>query len=88
MGGRSRNWPNGSTRRWRKTRQMVLDRDNHTCRLRLDGCTTTATHVHHTVDRVTAGDSIDHLLAACAHCNLKLGDPTKHDATPHRRRRW
>lgn len=86
--GRSRNWPNGSSRRWRIIRQKVLERDNHTCRLRLEGCTTEATQVHHIVDRATSGDDMDHMVASCQDCNLTVGDPTKHDPTPRRRTQW
>jgi hypothetical protein len=72
----SRGWEGGSTRQWRKTRQRVLVRDGHRCQLRLPGCTGRAEHVHH-VNGKAAGDGLRNLLAACAHCNLSLGDPTK-----------
>ncbi len=72
----SRNWPNGSTTRWRKTRQQVLERDRHRCMLRIPGiCTEIATHVHHTESRSLVGDNPDYLVAACAPCNWHTGDP-------------
>lgn len=42
----SKTWANGSTRRWRHIRRLVLERDQHRCRLQLAGCTTIATHAH------------------------------------------
>ncbi|MDG4809933.1 hypothetical protein O7634_24545 [Micromonospora sp. WMMD1120] len=74
----SRSWEGGSTRAWRRTRALVLVRDGYLCQLRLPGvCTTTATHVHHTAGRSVTGDDPAYLVASCAPCNLKLGDPTK-----------
>lgn len=55
----------------------MLQRDGHTCRLQLPGCTTIATHVHHTQGRSTTGDDPAYLVAACAPCNLAVGDPTR-----------
>lgn len=83
----SRSWAKGSTRRWRKVRAHVLERDGHRCRLMLDGCTFKATHVHHTAGR-SAGDDPANLVAACEHCNLKVGDPTTTDPAPNTRTRW
>ena len=68
-------WPNGSTRAWRKTRALVLERDGHICQLQIpEVCLGTATHVHHIQDRDIVGDdpapwglalaSLDHLPAA------------------------
>jgi len=85
----SRNWRHGSTRAWRRTRAQVLARDSWECQLRLDGCTTLATHVHHTHGRGITGDDPAHLVATCAHCNLATGDPTRQpDPTPRPRTRW
>ena len=86
----SRSWAKGSTRQWRRTRAAVLARDGYRCTLQLDdGCTTIATHVHHVHGRTTTGDDPAHCVAACAHCNLKLGDPTKApDPAPTPRTRW
>jgi len=85
----SRAWAKGSTRAWRRTRLAVLVRDSWECQLRLDGCTVIATHVHHVHGRCITGDDPAHLVAACAHCNLKAGDPTRTpDPTPRPRTRW
>lgn len=67
----------GSTRAWRTTRARVLARDGYRCRLRLDVCTDRATCVHHTRGRSVTGDDPRYLVAACAPCNLQVGDPTK-----------
>jgi 5-methylcytosine-specific restriction endonuclease McrA len=77
-------WRGGSTRAWRRTRALVLVRDGYTCQLRLDGCTTQATHVHHTAGRSVTGDNPTYLVASCEHCNLTLGDPTKHTDPPNK----
>jgi 5-methylcytosine-specific restriction endonuclease McrA len=37
--------------------------------------------VHHLAGK-GAGDDPANLVAACQHCNLKVGDPTKHDPDP------
>lgn len=92
----SRSWVGGSTRAWRRVRAHVLARDGHRCRLRLPGvCTALATHVHHTHGRAVTGDDPDYLVAACAPCNLKIGDPAKprrperpSDPDPRPRTRW
>jgi len=83
----SRGWAGGSTRAWRRTRARVLDRDGYACRLRLDGCTGRASHVHHTLGK-EHGDDEAQLVAACAHCNLKTGDPERHDPAPKPRTSW
>jgi 5-methylcytosine-specific restriction endonuclease McrA len=74
-------WNSGSSRRWRELRAKVLARDGHTCQLRIDGiCTHRATHVHH-LDGKRSGDNPDRLVAACAPCNLHVGDPTRSSRT-------
>ena len=80
----SKGWDGGSTRAWRRKRKRVLERDSYRCQLKLEGCTGRATHVHH-VKGKAMGDDERWLLAACASCNLKTGDPTKHDPEP---RQW
>jgi 5-methylcytosine-specific restriction endonuclease McrA len=67
---------------------MVLARDGRRCQLQMDVCTTVATHVHHLVAREVAGDDPAHLVAACAPCNLKTGDPNRHDPEPNVRAWW
>ena len=73
----SRSWAGGSTWAWRQLRTHILDRDQHTCQIRLTGCLGQATHVHHTKGRAITGDDPRYLVAACAPCNLTLGDPTR-----------
>lgn len=76
----SRAWPKGaSTWTWStKIRPMILERDRYLCQLRIPGkCTTKATQVHHTADRLVVGDDPDYLVAACRRCNNQVGDPTK-----------
>lgn len=83
------NWSKGSTRGWRRTRAAVLVRDGHRCQLRLQGCTTIATQVHHTHGRGVTGDDPQFLVAACEWCNLSTGDPTRTpDPAPTPRTRW
>jgi 5-methylcytosine-specific restriction endonuclease McrA len=77
----SKGWESCSTREWRRIRKRVLDRDGHRCQLKLEGCTTLATHVHHLAGKA-AGDEESKLVAACPHCNLQVGDPAKHDPDP------
>jgi 5-methylcytosine-specific restriction endonuclease McrA len=57
----------GSTRRWRKMRQIILIRDSYKCRL----CGKRATHVDHIVRRRRGGkDAFSNLRALCRFCNL------------------
>jgi hypothetical protein len=73
----SRAWVTGSTRAWRRLREQILARDHHTCQVRLpDVCTHRATCVHHTLGRAYTGDDPAFLVASCAPCNLRLGDPS------------
>jgi 5-methylcytosine-specific restriction endonuclease McrA len=74
-------WEGGSTRAWRRVRHHVLERDGHRCQLKLNGCSIVATTAHHTKGKAM-GDDPAHLVAACASCNLKVGDPTRHDPDP------
>ena len=78
----SKRWEKGSTRAWRIVRAQVLTRDGHRCQLQLDGCTTRAVAVHHTVAREVAGDDPAHLVSACQPCNNRVGDPARHDPPP------
>lgn len=85
----SKAWGKGSTRRWRTIRATVLARDGYRCRIQLPGtCTSKATHVHHTHGRNVTGDDPRYLVAACAECNLAVGDPTKTNPQPTPRTRW
>lgn len=58
-------------------RAAVLARDRYLCRVQLDVCTEAATCVHHTKGRGVTGDDPRYLVASCAPCNLKIGDPTR-----------
>jgi 5-methylcytosine-specific restriction endonuclease McrA len=73
----SRSWEGGSTTAWRKVRAAVLMRDGGQCRLRTQVCIGTATHAHHTLGRAQTGDDPAFIIAACAPCNLHVGDPMK-----------
>jgi AAA domain-containing protein/HNH endonuclease len=66
----SRAWAGGSTRAWRKTRELVLARDGYRCQIRGPKCTTTATEADHIVTREAGGtDDPANLRAACGPCN-------------------
>jgi 5-methylcytosine-specific restriction endonuclease McrA len=68
-------WEGGSTRKWRKIRLEVLQRDRYRCQLRIAGiCRTRADCVHHLFGKA-AGDAKRGLVAACTPCNLHIGDP-------------
>src|SRR5690349_13460202 len=95
----SRGWAGGSTRRWRRIRREVLDRDGWRCRLAIPGtwvtrdgktqaCLVAADCVHHTRGKAH-GDDPRHLIAACTPCNLKVGDPAATpDPAPRPRTDW
>lgn len=75
----------GGSRRWRRLRARILERDNHHCQLRYtDRCLGTATTVHHTQpwDGDPADAPPDTLIAACFPCNHHAGQPTNPDPEP------
>lgn len=88
----SRNWAGGSTPRWRRVRAEVLAlnavRNAGRCTLQLEGCTGTATQAHHVLGRSVSGDDPRYIVAACARCNQRTGDPTRLPDPPHRPRVW
>lgn len=83
MSGRSALTARGSTRRWRRIRAYVLERDAFACRFVLDEetgerCGAYADHVHHIDPRARDDGSgmVDDpakLAAACARHNLENG---------------
>lgn len=56
---------------WRRVRIEVLERDNHTCRIRGPKCTGHATAVDHIIPAEDGGALFDlaNLRAACTNCN-------------------
>ena len=61
----------GGTRRWRKIRARILDRDGHRCSY----CGGPADQVDHILARANGGgDDEDNLTACCKTCNLARGD--------------
>ena len=67
-----------NTRRWKRTRALVLARDKHECQLQWPGCTGRATHVDHITPRRFGGSNdVANLRAACGVCNLKRGDGSR-----------
>jgi 5-methylcytosine-specific restriction endonuclease McrA len=80
-------WSGGSTRAWRRVRALVLLRDGYRCRLALPGCTVRATDAHHTLGRARTGDDPRWVIAACAPCNVRTGEPVP-DPAPRPLTRW
>jgi 5-methylcytosine-specific restriction endonuclease McrA len=87
----SEGWRGGSSRRWRLLRAKVLERDRYRCQIRIEGvCRIDAPlfggHVHHMHGKAKcAGCRADwptHLQAACAPCNLYVGEPTSKGDPP------
>ncbi|WKU03856.1 hypothetical protein [Micromonospora sp. HUAS LYJ1] len=73
---------------------MLLRDAGKGCRAHLDGwcaqvpgihqCTDTQDVAHHTLGKAVTGDDPRHLVAACAACNLHIGDPARHVDPPDR----
>lgn len=87
-GSGSKGWAGGSTRAHRRARADVLARDGWRCQIQLPGCTTLASQAHHTLGKTVTGDDPAHMVAACHHCNNKVGDPRRTDPVPSSRTRW
>lgn len=84
----SEGWKGGSTRAWRRIRTIVLKRDGYVCQLQIEGtCVHRADSVHHVLGK-RHGDDPAHLLASCTPCNLKIGDPQRHDPEHEQHTRW
>lgn len=86
----SRAWARGSTRKWRKIRAQILQRDAYECQIRRQGtCTKAADCVHHVLGKGPSGDDPQWLVAACTPCNLAIGQPTQTtDPEPRRMTQW
>lgn len=85
--------PSGSTRRWRRIRRLVLERDGYRCKVPGDDgrpCDAYASHVDHVVRRRDGGtDAPANLRAACQPCNLKREQRQQPvDARPSRTPGW
>jgi 5-methylcytosine-specific restriction protein A len=74
--------PAGSTRKWRKIRMQILQRDKYMCQY----CRKRrATHVDHVKPRSRGGlDGDKNLVASCQKCNLaKSGNLRKRTGMPY-----
>lgn len=56
----------------------------HTCTELAELTGPNAGHAHHTLGKSVTGDDPRHIVAACAPCNLHIGDPTKAGDPPGR----
>ena len=75
----------GGSRKWRRLRKLVLERDDYRCQLKYaDRCRGRADTVHHT--QPWDGDPADApaatLIAACFPCNHHAGQPANPDPEP------
>lgn len=89
----SRAWSRGSTRAWRVLRALVLAdnlaRNAGRCTLGIVGvCTGQADTAHHTLGRAITGDDRRYVVAACAACNSKMGEPRRSSPTPKKVTHW
>ena len=58
-----------------RLKPLVIARDGGRCRLRLRGCTVTATTADHIVPRSRGGQTVlENLRASCGHCNSARGN--------------
>jgi len=82
----SKSWEGGSTRASRTQRARILLRDGNTCQLKIPNvCTQAAEHAHHVLGKGISELDID-IVAACAACNLHVGQPN--GDPPHRVTQW
>ncbi len=55
-------------------RKNVFERDNHICKLNLEGCTNKAEEIDHIIPITKGGlTTIDNLQSSCRNCNRKKG---------------
>lgn len=67
----------------------MLERDRYRCQVRLPKvCTVKATVVHHTLGFEVTGEDPRYMVASCAECNQRIGDPRRSDPKPKVRRQW
>lgn len=67
--------PRGTEQQWRKLRAQVL-KEEPTCRIRLPGCTHTATTADHIIPASQRPDLYlvrSNIRGACSQCNSRLG---------------
>jgi 5-methylcytosine-specific restriction endonuclease McrA len=88
----SKAWSKGSTTQWRKLRAAVLTENQRTnggrCVLALPGvCTGVADQVHHVAGKA-AGDDRRLLVACCAACNRRVGNPQRTAVGIRRVSKW
>lgn len=74
---------------WAALRQVILDRDQYTCRLAWPGCLGVATDVDHTVPACEGGsDDPSNLMAVCRRCHRsKTGQEAARRRRPRSRNR-
>ena len=76
-------------RRYRRMRLVILANAGHRCQVQLPGvCTVDATVVHHTRGKGVTGDDPRFMVASCAECNGKIGEPATHAPQPRRVTKW
>lgn len=59
---------------WAAKRELVLLRDNFTCKAVLPGCERTATQAHHLTYQHIFNEPLFDLVAVCRHCHRSLHD--------------
>ena len=68
---------NGSTSRWRKIRQRILERDQYTCQI----CGMEGNTVDHILARSSGGDDNEsNLQCLCSRCNSSKGGINRSNA--------